>query len=141
LGALDQRLRGGLQAERDPGRHGVTKARALATQVTGERPAQLDGFQGPGAHLERGFGHRVAADVGGEPGVDVGRAIDRVAQQPRREPFAEREPGGVDRFRRVIRKSAGDALRPDTRTVAVEYLEQENPANRFRRRRRSETVP
>ena len=38
---------------------------------------------------------------------------------PRREPFADREPRGVDRLGRVVRQLEGDALRPRRRAVVV----------------------
>src|SRR5262249_17849295 len=81
--------------------------------------------------LESGFGHGMTANVGGEPGMDVGRAVDGLTQEPRREPLAQRQPRRVDRLGGVVGKCAGDALRPHMSAVAIEQLEQENTPNRL----------
>jgi len=73
----------------------------------------------------------VAADVGGEPSVNVGGAVDGVAEESRREPLADREPRRIDRLRGVVRKRTSNAFRPDVSTVAIEQLEQKNSPNGF----------
>jgi len=99
--------------------------------VAAQWPSELDGFEGPGAHLEGGFRHSVAADIGGEPSVDIGGAVNGVAEQARREPFADREPRRVDRLCGVVGKCTGNAFRPDMSPVAIEQFEQKNSPNGF----------
>src|ERR1051326_1871972 len=92
-----------------------------------EGDALLCGGQRPHSHCERGLGHIVAADVLLEHTVYHFGSVEASAEQSRRQPLANREPGGVDRFRAVIRLLASHTLRPCHDTVRIVQLEQEDP--------------
>src|SRR4029078_5827668 len=109
---LDQRSGCGLEPEGNPRRDGIAKSRAAAAQMPAQRPAELDSFRAPAAHLEGAFGHGVAADFGDEPSVNIRGAVNSVAEQTRCEPFPDREPRRVDGTRRVDAALARDNLSP-----------------------------
>jgi hypothetical protein len=59
---------------------------------------------------------------------DLPRFVSGGAEDPRREPFPDRVPGGVDGLGGVIRLLAGHAFGPGHHAVGILDLEEEDPA-------------
>jgi len=120
---LDQAIDRGLDPERDPRRDRV----AGATDEASEGETLARGLEPPGAHLQRGLRHLVAAHVGLEDRVDLAGGPERPSEEPRREDARDRRPGGIEGLRGVVRQVVDHALAPDRRPIGIGELTEEDP--------------
>ncbi len=75
---------------------------ARAAEQAGERDAPPLGRQRPACHLHRRLGHQLSRGSCARGRGRPRRAGERAAQHARRDPLADRQPGGVDRLGAVV---------------------------------------